>query len=204
MKIKLADQSFILFYKVIHTIMYQYGFYIGRFQPFHNGHLKMVQEALKQVNHLIIFIGSSSNERTLKNPFIASERQEMIHGCLSDDDKKRVSYVFIEDCPDDNVWFAVIRENISKITESCKDKQIALIGYEKDASSYYLKNFEQYSNLMIKESYFENLSSTPIRNLYFDKATVNISQLPYYVSEFMDDFLQTEHYQELSSIYKCA
>lgn len=183
--------------------MLSYGFYIGRFQPFHNGHLKMVLEALKQVNHLIIFIGSSSTERILKNPFIASERQEMIHGCLSDDDKKRVSYAFVADHPDDNVWYETIRENISKVVHAshipCEDKQIALIGYEKDASSYYLKNFEQYSNLMTKESYFENLSSTPIRNLYFGETKINEQCVPSYVVQFMNEFMSTVDYAKLSS-----
>ena len=38
---------------------HEVGLYIGRFQPFHNGHLSVVREALKHCNNLIIVVGSA-------------------------------------------------------------------------------------------------------------------------------------------------
>ena len=43
------------------------GFLIGRFQPFHLGHLEAVKFALSNVNHLYIGIGSSNKSNELRN-----------------------------------------------------------------------------------------------------------------------------------------
>lgn len=64
---------------------YNIGLYIGRFQPFHNGHLYMVQEALKQCEFLIIAIGSAQEKRTEKNPFDDYERYRFIRSALHAD-----------------------------------------------------------------------------------------------------------------------
>ena len=50
--------------------------FIGRFQPFHNGHLKVVQEILKEFDEVIIGIGSSKYSGTLDNPFSGEERKK--------------------------------------------------------------------------------------------------------------------------------
>lgn len=54
------------------------GLYVGRFQPFHNGHKSVVEEALKHCDRLIIAVGSSQESRTKKNPFTFEERRELI------------------------------------------------------------------------------------------------------------------------------
>lgn len=55
--------------------------FIGRFQPFHNGHL----DALKQIseNEIIIGIGSSQYSGTDENPYSFAERKEMIEKTLA-------------------------------------------------------------------------------------------------------------------------
>lgn len=54
------------------------GLYIGRFQPFHRGHLSVVREALKHCDKLVIAIGSAQEDRTKKNPFSFEERKIFI------------------------------------------------------------------------------------------------------------------------------
>jgi nicotinamide-nucleotide adenylyltransferase len=54
------------------------GFIIGRFQPFHNGHLNVIKKVSKEVDELIIGIGSAQKSHTLDNPFTAGERIMMI------------------------------------------------------------------------------------------------------------------------------
>ncbi len=60
------------------------GLYIGRFQPFHLGHLSAIKQALEQVERLYIGIGSSQYSHEPKNPFTAKERQKMIELGLKD------------------------------------------------------------------------------------------------------------------------
>ena len=52
--------------------------FVGRFQPFHLGHMWMIEKALKQAKELIIAVGSAEDNHQKENPFTASERAEMI------------------------------------------------------------------------------------------------------------------------------
>jgi len=54
------------------------GLFIGRFQPFHLGHLSDIKDALKEVDELVIAIGSSQHSGTKENPFSTEERIKMI------------------------------------------------------------------------------------------------------------------------------
>ncbi len=55
--------------------------FIGRFQPFHNGHLEVIKE-IAQDHELIIIIGSAEVSHTLQDPFTAGERHLMISRSL--------------------------------------------------------------------------------------------------------------------------
>ncbi|MFB6075898.1 MAG: nicotinamide-nucleotide adenylyltransferase [Candidatus Aenigmatarchaeota archaeon] len=54
------------------------GLFVGRFQPFHRGHLSTIRRALDEMDSLIIGIGSSEKAYTKTNPFTSEEREEMI------------------------------------------------------------------------------------------------------------------------------
>ena len=60
------------------------AFYIGRFQPFHLGHLKVISEIAREVDELVIGIGSAQMSHTPENPFNAGERIMMISRSLED------------------------------------------------------------------------------------------------------------------------
>lgn len=55
---------------------------IGRFQPFHNGHIAMINEVPN--SELIFAIGSAYEALSFENPFTAGERYEMIHAALNE------------------------------------------------------------------------------------------------------------------------
>ncbi|MGA8857051.1 MAG: nicotinamide-nucleotide adenylyltransferase [Candidatus Bathyarchaeia archaeon] len=57
---------------------------IGRFQPFHLGHLHCVQHILNKMSEAIIAIGSAQFSHTLHNPFTAGERVTMIRLALDE------------------------------------------------------------------------------------------------------------------------
>ena len=56
--------------------------FIGRFQPFHNGHLGVIKEFSREFDKIIIGIGSSQYSYTRDNPFTAEERERMIRESL--------------------------------------------------------------------------------------------------------------------------
>jgi nicotinamide-nucleotide adenylyltransferase len=75
------------------------GIYIGRFQPFHLGHLHAVKYGFSKVSELIIGIGSAQYSHTLENPFTAGERFTMVKLALDEAGINRSSY-FIIPIPD--------------------------------------------------------------------------------------------------------
>lgn len=56
--------------------------FIGRFQPFHLGHLHVVKEIVLRGYRPVIVIGSAYQSHTRENPFTSGERFEMVHRCL--------------------------------------------------------------------------------------------------------------------------
>jgi len=84
------------------------GFYIGRFQPFHNGHLNMVEQIADDVDELVLGIGSADDSHTTRNPFTAGERIMMITKSLVGYDL--VTYaVPIEDLERNSVWVSHVQ-----------------------------------------------------------------------------------------------
>jgi nicotinamide-nucleotide adenylyltransferase len=57
--------------------------FIGRFQPFHLGHLLLLERLSNQYEEIIIGIGSSQYQNTYDNPFSESERKQMITQSLT-------------------------------------------------------------------------------------------------------------------------
>jgi nicotinamide-nucleotide adenylyltransferase len=60
------------------------GLYVGRFQPFHLGHLQAIKEVLKTVDELVIVIGSAQYSHNSNNPFTAGERLVMVRKALAE------------------------------------------------------------------------------------------------------------------------
>lgn len=86
------------------------GLFIGRFQPFHKGHLHAAKFALRVCKNLIIGIGSSQESGTIKNPLQSKARRKIIRSALSAEgiDMKRISFLEIPDFNDNEEWFKYI------------------------------------------------------------------------------------------------
>ena len=54
------------------------GFFIGRFQPVHNGHVQLIEQIADEVDELVVGIGSAGDSHTVENPFTAGERVMMV------------------------------------------------------------------------------------------------------------------------------
>ena len=71
------------------------GLFVGRFQPFHLGHLGAIKTALERVQELIIVVGSAEYSHSDKNPFTAGERVEMILAAMKEANIDSARYVVI-------------------------------------------------------------------------------------------------------------
>lgn len=56
--------------------------FIGRFQPFHLGHLDALSQIFEEEDYCIIGIGSTEDDYVPANPFTAGERYQMIEAAI--------------------------------------------------------------------------------------------------------------------------
>ncbi len=82
---------------------------IGRFQPFHNGHLEVIRTIAKQCDRLIVGIGSAQLSHTFDNPFTAGERHLMISRALHDDGMENFFLVPMVDVNRYAIWVAHVQ-----------------------------------------------------------------------------------------------
>ncbi|HEX54869.1 MAG: nicotinamide-nucleotide adenylyltransferase [Candidatus Altiarchaeales archaeon] len=85
---------------------------IGRFQPFHFGHLKLIEWAADHVDSIIIGIGSSQESHTWENPFTARERRRMIEKSLRT--IRNYKIYEIPDVDNDQIWVAHVKRIVPK------------------------------------------------------------------------------------------
>ncbi|MFZ0966130.1 MAG: nicotinamide-nucleotide adenylyltransferase [Candidatus Bathyarchaeia archaeon] len=90
--------------------MVKRGLFVGRFQPFHLGHLAAIKDVLKEVDELIIVIGSAQDSHNLNNPFTAGERLVMVRKALEEAgmDYSRVWVVPVPDAHLHMMWVSAV------------------------------------------------------------------------------------------------
>ncbi|WP_439025526.1 nicotinamide-nucleotide adenylyltransferase [Haloarchaeobius sp. DT45] len=84
------------------------GFYIGRFQPYHNGHHSMVKTIAEEVDELVLGIGSAGDSHSTHDPFTAGERIMMLTKSLQEFDLTTYA-VPIEDLDRNSVWVSHVQ-----------------------------------------------------------------------------------------------
>lgn len=175
--------------------------YIGRFQPFHTGHLVLLLQALALGKKVVVVLGSDSDERTLKNPLFAPERQHVIVSSLSAPDAQRVVFAAVPDFKDNAAWVAAVQSAVAEHAPGAE--KVALIGHFKDASSYYLNHFPAWSLESVERA--NSLDATTVRNVMFDQHRPLAARLEHLASmmpagalPFMQDWMQTPHFELLA------
>jgi bifunctional NMN adenylyltransferase/nudix hydrolase len=185
------------------SLKYKAAVFIGRFQPFHSAHLQIVDHALKIADKVIISVGSSKRPTTIKNPWTADERIEMIKTTLLDhynpglrfagfNDGKpktgildRISFTQVRDFMYDNTeWGAEVYTQAIEAGATA-DKDTCIVGAFKDDSSWYLNFFPQWDLVsvpLVKHS-GKVLNATDIRNEMFE--TQSLEMFKDTVAEFV-------------------
>ena len=81
---------------------------IGRFQPFHRGHLEVLKKVFEECDHVTVGIGSAQYSHTTDNPFTAGERYLMIAESLRDEGYDNFYIVPVEDLNRYAVWVSQV------------------------------------------------------------------------------------------------
>lgn len=130
------------------------GLFIGRFQPFHLGHLEAVQFALSHVENLWVGIGSSNKSNEKRNPFSAEERKEMILSSLESTMLKRIKIFYIPDIYDHEKWTYHVDSIVPKYDIVFSNDDFTLTLYQKrgiKTMKVSLKEREKFSGTYIRE-----------------------------------------------------
>lgn len=196
---------------------FDYGVFIGRFQPFHQGHLHNIKHGLAYCQKLIILIGSAYRSRSIKNPFTFEERQKMIRNDLQCVYPEWAKRIIIEPLQDwlyhETAWENEVKARVSKHTNS--QSQIAIIGHQKDHSTYYLECFPEWSWLHVSK--YEGFDATHLRLQLFKSQKLESpdyylvqplvkdnanSPSTGYTQRFLQWFMTTQTYADLCEEYR--
>ena len=147
------------------------GLMIGRYQPFHLGHLSLAEQILAECEELVVAIGSPEANFSFNDPFTAGERITMVHETLSEYGFL-MSKCYILPVPnsDNNyMWFEQIRSMIPKVTRVYSGNQFVQLLLPENVevkSPTFLKqrifNGTRIRNLMVRNGNWLNHVPTPV------------------------------------------
>lgn len=148
---------------------YQYHFavFIGRFQPYHNGHHQVIREGLCRAEQIIVLCGSAFMPRSHRNPWTFEERKAMILASFSGEEAQRLIVLPLLDSPyNEWLWIQAVQAAVNAATHARHDApEIALLGSGKDGSGYYVKMFPQWAAIDVGN--VQDANGTAICNHYF-------------------------------------
>ena len=180
--------------------------YVGRFQPFHNGHLTLLRRALALAPLCVVVIGSAHQARTPKNPFTWAERAEMIEGALGLDERARLRFLPMRDHYDQARWVAAVQRGVADIMALEAPPplgRVVLVGHFKDATSEYLRGFPGWVVAPVER--ITVADGTQLRNALFasagatqDEALASFAgQVPHSTVQVLRAWLRLPHFERL-------
>lgn len=145
------------------------SFVIGRFQPFHQGHKALIQKALSVSKRVVIFLGSSTEDRTKKNPFRPLERASMVLDSFDAREQKRIIFVLLPDYESNDLWLDHISNSLDVINQG--PSTYTFVCCDKDKDTAYNNNLV--SGLPNVDTYLMHspaeVEATTIRKLLEEK-----------------------------------
>ena len=190
------------------AMKYDIAVFIGRFQPFHLGHLEVVLTALENAKYLTILVGSATSPRSHRNPWTFEERMRLVHDSIPGHLRNRVKIKPLEDAAyNDSRWIYNVQSSVERSAWEfgfLNMPNVALIGHSKDQSSYYLKLFPQWESIEV--SNHKGLDSTRIRGFYFftpeiEQVVDYTDMVPAPVVTWLTEFKKTKDYSYILNEY---
>jgi nicotinamide-nucleotide adenylyltransferase len=143
------------------------GLYVGRFQPFHLGHLSAIKEVLKEVEELVIVIGSAQYSHNSSNPFTAGERLVMIRRALKEAeiDSSRLWIVPVPDVHLHMLWVSALegytpRFNVVYSNEPLTRRLFMEAGYKVKSIRFFERKL--YTSTLVREKMLKDESWTKL------------------------------------------
>lgn len=207
------------------TKQYNTLVFIGRFQPFHLGHKRVIDHALTIAENVLVLIGSANRSRSTRNPFTYEERAGVIFDHYHPEEYESVPEVrsgprvIVKPLDDmmysDTRWVeqvqAVVQKTLVEIANpetprvqlhGIGDRKVGLIGANKDGSSYYLKMFPTWGSVGIPV--YDDIDAVDIRTAYWHRlggwassAGGVYSYVPETTYQFLRKFSKTKAYGTL-------
>lgn len=185
-----------------------FAVFIGRMRPPHLAHEFIINEALKRAKCLIVLVGSANRARSYANSaFSFPEVSEIIAWLYKHEisTKRMIVKALPDYIYDEAGWIAntkkVVNESIAeylftegKAHHDPSDYKVALAGFGKDSSSYYLKRFPEWDSIQVGRQ-FALLSACHIREAYFQRVpqTSEFGLSPK-VIEYLHGFMHTDEF----------
>ena len=143
------------------------GLYVGRFQPFHSGHLEAIKDILKEIEELVIVIGSAQYSHNIHNPFTAGERLVMIRRALQEAEVDH-SPLWIVPVPDVHLhmlWVSALegytpRFNVVYSNEPLTRRLFMEAGYKVKSVRFFQRKL--YTSTLVREKMLKGESWTKL------------------------------------------
>jgi nicotinamide-nucleotide adenylyltransferase len=143
---------------------------IGRFQPFHNGHLAVVREIAAEADEVFIGVAAAADSGTANNPFTAGERNKMIDLSLGGSGLGPYRVIDLPDIHNPPVWAKYVANAVPEfdLLVAHSDDTLSLFedaGYQvRKAAAYERDTYSgtRIRHLMIEFQQWETLVPPPV------------------------------------------
>ncbi|MGQ4873284.1 MAG: nicotinamide-nucleotide adenylyltransferase [Promethearchaeia archaeon] len=158
--------------------------FLGRFQPFHLGHLYVIEKILQKFEKIKIGIGSSQISRTINDPFTVEERKQFIHSTLNElGYKNRYEIYEIPDIFNSEKWVDHVVSIVGKFDVVYANSEWVRLLFEKKnfvVGEKLKKDMENYNASKIRKYIAENniewerLVPETVKNLIYKFDGINL------------------------------
>lgn len=130
---------------------------IGRFQPFHRGHERLVDFCKKRFDDAVVGIGSSGKSRTSENLLNYTERKSLIKALYPD-----IVVFSVKDREDDREWVEEVEEKIEESTDYSPSDMVPITRNNWTERCFRRGGYDVVHHELLEP---EKYSATKIRNL---------------------------------------
>ncbi len=177
-----------------------FAVYIGRFQPLHKGHEKVIRDALKKAKKVIVFVGSANCPSDTRNPLSYAIRRKMLIAVFRKEFLEgRLIICHVDDHTYHNgAWHKEVIEKVAAIAaaQGVDNPTVGLLGFHKDETSDYLDWFPGWVSLVVTEPY-GILNASDIRLPYLRDGVILTDHLSDGVVRILKRWKRTKAYRRL-------